>query len=240
MGLFGSELRVTNGFSKTYSEFASETKRAKSDIDGLKSSIKDTESATGSAFGSMKSQAMSLASEYRKLGLTQSEALKKAWSEIERTSKNSSKNVGNDWKSSFDGIGKSADNLLSKVTKLAAGYLSLKGVIGGLKATINDASNFQNASVFLGAVYGEQQGKQKYKWATNEANNTPFSESEVANGLARAHSLGLKDDAKSFKLLEDLGSYAKVQGVGDLSSAIDAVSDMMGGEFERLKLRPVA
>ena len=235
MGLFGSELRVTNGFSKTYSEFASETKRAKSDIDGLKSSIKDTESATGSAFGSMKSQAMSLASEYRKLGLTQSEALKKAWSEIERTSKNSSKNVGNDWKSSFDGIGKSADNLLSKVTKLAAGYLSLKGVIGGLKATINDASNFQNASVFLNAVYGDQQGRQKYKWATNEANNTPFSESEVANGLARAHSLNLKDDSKSFKMYEDLGSFAKIQGVGDLSSAIDAISDMQGGEWERLQ-----
>ena len=235
MGLFGSELKVTDGFSKTYSLFASETRKAKSDIDGLKSSIKDTESATGSAFGSMKSQAMSLASEYRKLGLTQSEALKKAWSEIERTSKNSSKNVGNDWKSSFDGIGKSADNLLSKVTKLAAGYLSLKGVIGGLKATINDASNFQNASVFLNAVYGDQQGRQKYKWATNEANNTPFSENEVASGLARAHSLNLKDDAKSFKMYEDLGSFAKIQGVGDLSSAIDAISDMQGGEWERLQ-----
>ena len=235
MGLFGSELRVTNGFSKTYSEFASETKRAKSDIDGLKSSIKDTESATGSAFGSMKSQAMSLASEYRKLGLTQSEALKKAWSEIERTSKNSSKNVGNDWKSSFDGIGKSADNLLSKVTKLAAGYLSLKGAISGFKTTIGEASNFQNASVFLNAVYGEQQGKQKYKFATQEANNTPFSESEVANGLARAHSLNLKDDSKSFKMYEDLGSFAKIQGVGDLSSAIDAISDMQGGEWERLQ-----
>ena len=235
MGLFGSELRVTNGFSKTYSEFASETKRAKSDIDGLKSSIKDTESATGSAFGSMKSQAMSLASEYRKLGLTQSEALKKAWSEIERTSKNSSKNVGNDWKNSFDGIGKSANNLLSKVTKLTAGYLSLKGAISGFKTTIGEASNFQNASVFLNAVYGEQQGKQKYKFATQEANNTPFSESEVANGLARAHSLNLKDDSKSFKMYEDLGSFAKIQGVGDLSSAIDAISDMQGGEWERLQ-----
>ena len=235
MGLFGSELRVTNGFSKTYSEFASETKRAKSDIDGLKSSIKDTESATGSAFGSMKSQAMSLASEYRKLGLTQSEALKKAWSEIERTSKNSSKNVGNDWKSSFDGIGKSANSLLSTVSKLTAGYLSLKGAISGFKTTIGEASNFQNASIFLNAVYGEQQGKQKYKWATNEANNTPFSESEVANGLARAHSLNLKDDAKSFKMYEDLGSFAKIQGVGDLSSAIDAISDMQGGEWERLQ-----
>ena len=41
-------------------------------------------------------------------------------------------------------------------------------------------------------------------------------------------------------MYEDLGSFAKIQGVGDLSSAIDAISDAQGGEFERLKLRPVA
>lgn len=221
MGLFGSELRVTNGFSKTYSEFASETKRAKSDIDSLKGSIKESESVVKGFKNSSN-------------GI--SDVFKKANNEAGKAFKN----IKSDGENSFKSINSSANSLLGTITKLTAGYLSLKGAISGFKTTIGEASNFQNASVFLNAVYGEQQGKQKYKWATNEANNTPFSESEVANGLARAHSLGLKDDAKSFKLLEDLGSYAKVQGVGDLSSAIDAVSDMMGGEFERLKLRPVA
>ena len=94
---------------------------------------------------------------------------------------------------------------------------------------------FQDASVFLKSVYGEQEGIKKFKWATKEANATPFSESEVANGLARAHSLGLKDDAQSFKMYEDLGSFAKIQGVGDLNSAIDAIVDAQAGEWVRLQ-----
>lgn len=102
------------------------------------------------------------------------------------------------------------------------------------KKGIGASSEFQNASVFLDAVYGSE-GKEKYKWATNEANKTPFEEGEVASGLARAHSLNLKDDEQSFKMYEDLGSFAKIQGVGDLSSAIDAISDAQGGEWERLQ-----
>ena len=221
MGLFGSELRVTNGFSKTYSVFAIETKKAKSNIDSLKGSIKASESV----IKGFKNSSNGISDVFKKTNNEASKAFK---------------NIKSDGENSFKSINSSANSLLRTITKLTAGYLSLKGAISGFKTTIGEASNFQNASVFLGAVYGEQQGKEKYKWSVNESNNTPFSESEVANGLARAHSLGLKDDAKSFKLLEDLGSYAKIQGVGDLSSAIDAVSDMMGGEFERLKLRPVA
>ena len=216
MGLFGSELRVTNGFSKTYSEFASETKRAKSDIDSLKGSIKASESV----IKGFKNSSNGISDVFKKANNEASKAFK---------------NIKSDGENSFKSINSSANSLLRTITKLTAGYLSLKGAISGFKTTIGEASNFQNASVFLNAVYGEQQGKQKYKWATNEANNTPFSESEVANGLARAHSLNLKDDSKSFKMYEDLGSFAKIQGVGDLSSAIDAISDMQGGEWERLQ-----
>ena len=216
MGLFGSELRVTNGFSKTYSEFASETKRAKSDIDSLKGSIKASESV----IKGFKNSSNGISDVFKKANNEASKAFK---------------NIKSDGENSFKSINNSANGLLGTITKLTAGYLSLKGAISGFKTTIGEASNFQNASVFLSAVYGEQQGKQKYKFATQEANNTPFSESEVANGLARAHSLNLKDDSKSFKMYEDLGSFAKIQGVGDLSSAIDAISDMQGGEWERLQ-----
>lgn len=216
MGLFGSELRVTNGFSKTYSEFASETKKAKSDVDSLKGSIKESESIVKG----FKNSSNGISDGFKKANNEASKAFK---------------NIKSDGENTFKGINSSANSLLGTITKLTAGYLSLKGAISGFKTTIGEASNFQNASIFLGAVYGEQQGKQKYKWATNEANNTPFSENEVASGLARAHSLNLKDDAKSFKMYEDLGSFAKIQGVGDLSSAIDAISDMQGGEWERLQ-----
>ena len=90
---------------------------------------------------------------------------------------------------------------------------------------VESATEFQNASVFLGAVYGEQEGKEKYKFSTNFANKTPFEEGEVANALGIAHSLGMKDDEKSFKMYSDLGSYAKLTNRGDLNSAIDAIAD---------------
>nr|WP_286674779.1 hypothetical protein [Clostridium sp. MIL1] len=198
----------------------------------------------------MKSHVMGLAAEYKRAGLTQSQAMKKAWSEVERNSKNASdktssnwgnsfKKIKNDGNNAFKGLSNSINNFsnstLGTLSKLTAGYLSFKGAVGLVNTSVKDASEFQNASVFLNAVYGEDLGKEKYKWATKEANATPFEEGEVASGLARAKSLGLKDDESSFKMYEDLGSYAKVQGVGDLNSAIDALSDAQNGEWMRLQ-----
>ena len=152
---------------------------------------------------------------------------------------NQANKAGKAWQDSFSGATKSFDkfynNTTSKIAKITAGFLSVKGAISGVQKILESGMEFQNASVFLKSVYGEQEGIKKFKWATKEANATPFSESEVANGLARAHSLGLKDDAQSFKMYEDLGSFAKIQGVGDLNSAIDAIVDAQAGEWVRLQ-----
>ena len=128
-----------------------------------------------------------------------------------------------------------ANSMLGTLSKITAGYLSLRGAINLTKEAMKAGSDYQNASVFLQATYGEVAGKEKFKWATQEANATPFTESEVAAGLARAHALGLKDDAKSFKMYEDMGSFAKVQGVGDLNSAVDAIVDAQAGSWTRLQ-----
>lgn len=152
---------------------------------------------------------------------------------------NQANKAGKAWQDSFSGANKSFDkfynNTTSKIAKITAGFLSVKGAISGVQKILESGMEFQNASVFLKSVYGEQEGAKRFKWATQEANATPFSESEVANGLARAHSLGLKDDAQSFKMYEDLGSFAKIQGVGDLNSAIDAIVDAQAGEWVRLQ-----
>ena len=152
---------------------------------------------------------------------------------------NQANKAGKAWQDSFSGATKSFDkfynNTTSKIAKITAGFLSVKGAISGVQKILESGMEFQDASVFLKSVYGEQEGIKKFKWATKEANATPFSESEVANGLARAHSLGLKDDAQSFKMYEDLGSFAKIQGVGDLNSAIDAIVDAQAGEWVRLQ-----
>lgn len=155
---------------------------------------------------------------------------------LNRNSANKTKDSWNSAFSSMNGsLNRFSNNTLSTITKITAGWLSVKGAIGGVKKILESGSEFQNASTFLKAVYGDKVGVEKFKWATNEANATPFSESEVASGLARAHSLGLADDSKSFKMYEDMGSFAKIQGVGDLNSAIDAIVDAQAGEWVRLQ-----
>ncbi len=250
IGLFGSELSIKDGFSKAFSSFAGQANNAKNSVNSITGSIMKAESESATVTGNMKTHVMGLAAEYKRAGLTQSEAMKKAWSEVERDSKNASDKTSSNWGNSFkkikndgnntfkglkDSINNFSNSTLGTLSKLTAGYLSFKGAVGLVNTSVKDASEFQNASVFLGAVYGEQQGKEKYKWATKEANDTPFEEGEVASGLARAKSLGLKDDANTFKMYEDLGSYAKIQKVGDLNSAIDALSDAQNGEWMRLQ-----
>ncbi|WP_252254470.1 hypothetical protein [Clostridium sp. ZBS12] len=250
IGLFGSELSIKDGFSKAFSSFAGQANTAKNSVNSITGSIDRAESQSAKATGNMKSHVMGLAAEYKRAGLTQSQAMKKAWSEVESNSKNASDKTSSNWGNSFkkikndgnnafkglkDSINNFSNSTLGTLSKLTAGYLSFKSAVGLVNTSVKDASEFQNASVFLGAVYGEQQGKEKYKWATKEANDTPFEEGEVASGLARAKSLGLKDDSNTFKMYEDLGSYAKIQKVGDLNSAIDALSDAQNGEWMRLQ-----
>ncbi|MGN2336787.1 hypothetical protein ACTFIN_01505 [Clostridium cagae] len=250
IGLFGSELSIKDGFSKAFSSFTTQADTAKNSVNSITGSISKAESQSATVTGNMKSHVMGLAAEYKRAGLTQSEAMRKAWSEVERDSKNASDKTSSNWGNSFkkikndgnnafkglkDSINNFSNSTLGTLSKLTAGYLSFKGAVGLVNTSVKDASEFQNASVFLGAVYGEQQGKEKYKWAIKEANDTPFEEGEVASGLARAKSLGLKDDSNTFKMYEDLGSYAKIQKVGDLNSAIDALSDAQNGEWMRLQ-----
>ncbi len=250
IGLFGSELSIKDGFSKAFSSFTGQADNAKNSVNSITGSINKAESQSATVTGNMKTHVMGLAAEYKRAGLTQSESMRKAWSEVERDSKNASDKTSSNWGNSFkkikndgnntfkglkDSINNFSNSTLGTLSKLTAGYLSFKGAVGLVNTSVKDASEFQNASVFLGAVYGEQQGKEKYKWATKEANDTPFEEGEVASGLARAKSLGLKDDANTFKMYEDLGSYAKIQKVGDLNSAIDAISDAQNGEWMRLQ-----
>ncbi|MGG7146287.1 hypothetical protein ACQPVA_05775 [Clostridium butyricum] len=155
---------------------------------------------------------------------------------LNRNSANKTKDSWNSAFSSMNGsLNRFSNNTLSTITKITAGWLSVKGAIGGVKEVLKAGSGFQNASTFLKAVYGDKVGVEKFKWATNEANATPFTETEVASGLARAHSLGLADDSKSFKMYEDMGSFAKIQGVGDLNSAIDAIVDAQSSNWVRLQ-----
>ena len=237
MGLvFSNTLEIKDRFTSVLNSFKNATKDSFSFFAKSQKQVDDTTRKAKKTLEEYRKDVMKLANEYKKAGMTMSKAMKKAYQEIDRSLYDTKKNTDktkNGFKDMFNNTG--ADKFIGKLTKITSGIVAIETAKKTLTKGIESASEFQNASVFLDAVYGEQKGKEKYQWATNEANKTPFEEGEVASGLARAKSLGLKDDEKTFKMYEDLGSFAKIQGVGDLSSAIDAISDAQGGEFERLQ-----
>ena len=85
---------------------------------------------------SLKSQAAKLAAEYRKAGLSQSEAFKKAWSEIERTksatdkAKDSAKKFGDEGEKSGNRIKKSLSGVTSALSKIGGLLGATFGVYG--------------------------------------------------------------------------------------------------------------
>ena len=217
MGLFGSQLIITDGFSRTLNAFIGQTNTANNNINNVIISL-----------GNLRSASTGLGQNTNIVINNINSNLRNSQNNI----RNGSNNLLRDLNSNVNSF---SSSMLRTIAKLTAGWLSFKGAINAVKETLKSGMEFQNASTFLQATYGETEGKQKFKWATQEANETPFSETEVASGLARAHSLGLKDDAKSFRMYEDMGSYAKIQGVGDLNSAVDAIVDAQAGNWMRLQ-----
>lgn len=227
MGLiFSNTLEIKDKFTSTLNSFKNATKESFSYFTKSQKDVNEETKKAQKTIEDYKKDVTKLANEYKKSGMSMSDAMKKAYKEIDKSlydmNKHSEK-AKKGFKGMFNDTG--VDNFIGKLGKVASGIIAIETAKKTFMKGVNDASEFQEASIFLGAVYGEQQGKEKYKFATQFANSTPFEEGEVASGLARAHALGLKDDEQSFKMYSDLGSFAKIQGVGDLSSAIDAISD---------------
>lgn len=259
--MFGEELVIKDGFTKALNDFSSSIKNAKSDMESLKGSSNSMASSFTDNTATLRSQASTLAEIYRKQGMGKSDASKRAWEEVKKnansannqivkTTENSSDKIKNSWYKSLDGIGnkfksisgsiqtqiqKANNSIAGMFTKITMGYASFQGGKALLSNGIDSASSYQNAKMFIDSTFQDGSSDEKYKWAVKNSKETPFTETEVAMGLGRAKSLGLNVDEKNFKLYEDLGSFAKITGTGDLSSAIDAISDARGGEFERFQ-----
>ena len=105
-------------------------------IDTVNEGIQSTQETAETASKSLASQASSLASEYKKQGLNASEAFKKAWSEIERTSTQSSTSKSKSFfsgfnlfsqsaKSGFDSLNNSMSKTFDTMNALSSGIKSL-------------------------------------------------------------------------------------------------------------------
>lgn len=117
---------------------------------------------------SLKSQAAKLAAEYRKAGMSQSEAFKKAWSEIERTRKGTdsatkatkqygkqAQQTGNDVKAAMSSIGSSLFDLAGQLGLI----LSITQLIQFGKASGEAATQAEASVKRLIDIYGAASGE---------------------------------------------------------------------------------
>lgn len=114
---------------------------------------------------SMRSQVAKLAAEYRKQGMSMSDAMKKAWTEVDHTSEKYSKRVGNDIKGniggSLDEVSGAFGGLQTVIGKLGvaiATAFSVRAIIQFGTESVKAANELSNALIGLQSIL-EGQGK---------------------------------------------------------------------------------
>lgn len=248
--LFGGSLSINDGFSTTFGKFTRSLKTTNNSFKQFTMSINSSEKANRLATQKMKAQIDALAQEYVKQGFTMSQAMKQAQSEIQRVAPTTSnswvnafgriKQVGVD---SFGSIQQKVSNFsnstLGTITKLTAGFVSLKTVMSGLKTGFDTGKEYQNLRVMMNSLYGDKNlAEQKFTMGSNYAQKTMFSENDVIKALSTMKGVGISDDEKTLSMMGDLGSFvsARTNGAMGINDAVEAYADMVqNGEWERMQ-----
>ena len=214
-------------------------------IDGDNSGF---EKSTKETVKSAKSQAAKLAAEYRKAGMTQSEAMKKAWSEVERTSKSSSKKVQSDIKDIGDQAEQSGkeisqslgSKLKNSISTALSGIAIGSAVTGGIGTAIKTGIDFESAFA----------GVQKTVDATTEELSAmrqglrdmslemPMTASGLAGIAESAGQLGIQNEnILSFtKTMADLGVATNLSGeeAAQTLARLANITGMSQENFDRM------
>lgn len=237
-----AELVLRDGFSKTFNIFTKS-------INSINKDLSKVSSTSSKSTSDMKKHVNSLAEQYKKAGMSSSNAMKRAWAEIDKAGSsgvtNNTKNANsysNGWVNAFQRIRSASNNLfksmsdssLSTITKLTAGIASVAAVKKVGSEALTSGIDYEKAGMLMDQMFGENATKE-YKFQMERSRLTPFSETEMINAKAREQSLGLNKDNNFQQMYEDLGSWGKLTGTGDIISAVDAVSDAVNGEFERFQ-----
>ncbi|BDU87306.1 hypothetical protein SNUCP2_03890 [Clostridium perfringens A] len=186
----------------------------------------------------MRAEAAKLAAEYRKLGMDQSTAMKKAWDDIERTTKSGSE-------SSKAHIASLSDVAKQAATVAATAVTGAAVALGGMAAaSIKVGSNFESAMSQVAATMGMtteeiNNGSESYemlkKAAKDAGATTKYSASQSAEALNYLALAGY-DAETAVSALPKVLDLAAAGGL-DLGYASDLVTDSMsalGLETEEL------
>lgn len=215
------------------------------DSSGIEKGLKKSEK-------SMKAQAANMAAEYRKQGMSASDAFKKAWSEIERGSSSSALTVKREfgvmgqsaeeaanhaeqeWKTSSIGIG-SAISKIGSITKrgLKVAATAITGTttaLGGIGvAAVKAGSDFEAQISRVKAVSGAttQEFEELKDQAIKLGAETAFSASEAAEGMENLASAGFTTN-EIIEAMPGLLDMAAASGE-DLANSSDIAASTLRG-----------
>lgn len=195
---------------------------------------------------SLKSQAASLAAEYKKQGMSASDAFKKAWSEIERSSEVSADAVEKDWKNSSTNIGSAISrigSITAKGLKVAATAIAgTATALGGVAtAAIKVGSDFEAQMSRVKAISGatSEEFEQLRNQAIELGADTSFSASEAAQGMENLAAAGFTTN-EIMSAMPGMLDLAAASGENLASSADIAASTLRGFGLEASEAGHVA
>lgn len=215
------------------------------DSSGIEKGLKKSEK-------SMKAQAASMAAEYRKQGMSASDAFKKAWSEIERGSSASAStakrefsamgqsaeqaasHAEREWKSSSTGIGSAISKIGSLASKgLKVATVAITGTaaaLGGVAAAaIKVGSDFESQMSRVKAISGAtgEEFEQLKAQAMQLGADTSFSASQAAEGMENLAAAGFTT-SEIMSAMPGLLNLAAASGE-DLASSSDIAASTLRG-----------
>ena len=210
------------------------------DNSGLEKDSKKVES-------SAKKTAMKLAAEYRKAGMSQSEALKKAWSEIERTTQKSSKKSGEAIRKNMGGATDSVvgslggmKSVVGKLVGAVAAAFAVQKVVQFGAACIELGSNVAEVQNVVDTAFGDMAWKME-QFADSAI--TSYGMSELAakktgsTYMAMARGMGIAEDAASDMAIALTGLTGDVASFYNITQeeADTKLKSVFTGETETLK-----
>lgn len=212
---------------------------------------------------SLKSQAATLAAQYKKQGMNASDAFKRAWSEIERESKTSSQKVAKslkiftkidpaNFKAGFKSMGQSIKSFNAKMTRLTIslgkfvarmGVIALAGVAAFsvfAKSGIEAASDLQEVQNVVDTAFGEMSYKcEEFASTAKEAFGlSEYSAKKMASTyMAMGKSMGLSMEQASDMAINASKRTADIASFYNLTAEEAAVKfkSIYTGETETLK-----
>lgn len=230
----------TDGFNRGSDKI---TSKAKSTANDVTRTVSKTDAKIQAILNdserSNKSKAASIAAIYRKEGMNISEAMEKAWSQIERGSAESTKKVTNNTKkisASLSGL----KPLLSKIAFAAATAFSIRGLVNFGKEAINTASDIQEVQNVVDVSFRHLKGQME-EFADKAIETHGISKLTAkqtgSTYMAMAKGMQIADDTAADMALTLTGLSADMASFYNKEQSVTstALNSTFTGETETLK-----